>query len=125
MRKPVLFEDATTYYNKWVSGIASREHASQKIGIKELLKKDQEHFDHHPNQKQDNVTIPYPIPNATVALGDVITSATNSVTLFRHALTNPALKDKRARAEIIYVIKTLKQCLNLIEKLILRLQKLS
>ena len=36
-RKTAIFEDTTMAYNRWVQGIASREHASTQVGIAQLM----------------------------------------------------------------------------------------
>jgi hypothetical protein len=124
MKKRVLFEDASMYYNKWVQGIASGELASQKIGLKDILKQNEEHLDQSPNIPQHNTAMPYPIPNAVSVLGDLITTLSNALNLFRQTLKNPVLeKKKAARAEIILIITALKHALNILNRLIFRLQK--
>jgi len=101
MKKRVLFEDASMYYNKWVSGIASGEFESQKIGLKDILKQNEEHLDQSPNLAKVGNVLPYPIPNAVSILGELITSTSNSLALFRTSLKNPVVqKDKKAKAEI-------------------------
>jgi len=125
MKKRILFEDASMYYNKWTSGIASREMASQKIGLKDILKKNDEHMDQNPNLARAQTTIPYPIPNAVPILGELVTSTSNALTLFRQSLQNPILKDKKtARAEVVLIITYLKYSLNILNKLIVKLEKL-
>lgn len=124
MKKRVLFEDASMYYNKWVSGIASRDLASQKIGLKDILKKNDEHMEQNPNLTKAGTVMPYPIPNAVSSLGEIITSTSNALNLFRQSLHNPAVQEeKRARAEIVLIIKYLKYVLDILNKLISRLQK--
>jgi hypothetical protein len=124
MKKRILFEDATMYYNKWVQGMASGQLASQKVGLKDILSQNDEHLEQSPNQRQDNNVMPYPVPNAVSVLGDLITSLSNNLTLFRQTLKNPVLeKDKYAKAEIILIITVLKKALNLLNGLIYKLQK--
>jgi hypothetical protein len=124
MKKQVLFEDAAMYYNKWVSGIASGELASQKLSIKDILNKNDEHLEQNPNLTKAEPVMPYPIPNAVSVLGELITSLSSALNLFRLSLKNPALENKKgARIEIILIIKHLKLALHVINKLILKLQK--
>lgn len=109
VKKPILFEDATMYYNKWVSGIASRELATKKAKFRDIIGKSADYTDQSPNTAKADPVMPYPIPNAVDALGEIVTSASNALTLFRQALKNPTIKDdKEARAEIIKIINTLK-----------------
>jgi hypothetical protein len=123
MKSPVLFEDATMYYNKWVQGIASGDLASQKVGLKELLNKNDEYMEQNPNLTKAEPVMPYPVPNAVSVLGELITSTSNALGLFRLALKQPVLKDKKAaRAEIITVINHLKKSMNVLNSLIAQLQ---
>lgn len=121
MKRPILFEDATSYYNKWVQGIASRELGSQKIGLKDILKQNEEHLDQNPNFAKAGNEMPYPIPNAVSILGDVIVYTSNSLNLFRQSLKNPALKDKKARGQVILIVNTLSRCITLINLLLKKL----
>jgi len=121
MKRPVLFEDATSYYNKWVQGIASRDLNGQKVGIKDILKQNDEHLDQNPNFAKAGNEMPYPIPNAVSVLGELIVFTSNSLNLFRLSLKNPALKDKNARGQIILIVNTLSRCINLINLLLKRL----
>ncbi len=126
MKSPILFEDATMYYNKWVQGIASRDLASQKIGLKELIDKNDEHMDQSPNTAKAEPVMPYPIPNAVSVLGELVTTTSNSLALFRQALKQPALENKKAaRAEIVLIITALKASMNILNRLIIQLQKKS
>lgn len=125
MKKRVLFEDASMYYNKWTSGMASREMATQKVGLKELLKQEDEHTIQNPGVVKVGNALPYPVPNAVSILGELITSASNSLSLFRHSLKNPVVaNDKKARAEIVLIVNTLKGCLSLLNRLIVNLQRI-
>lgn len=125
MKKPILFEDATKYYNKWVSGIASREFATQRARFKDIIGKNADYTDQSPNTAKADPVMPYPIPNAVAALGEIVTGTSSALAMFRAALKNPAIKDdKKARAEIIRIINTLKNitddlgtlCNSLVEK---------
>lgn len=126
MKKRVLFEDASMYYNKWVSGIASGEQSSQKIGLKDILKQNDEHLSQSPNLAKAGNTLPYPVPNAVSILGELITLSSNSLSLFRLSLKNPNVQnDKKAKAEIILIINHLKQSLSVLNHLIVKLQRKS
>ncbi len=109
MKKSVLFEDTVNYYNKWVKGIASREFSTQNLKLKELLNKDTEYMDQHPNLSQADQQLPFPLDNSIAILGDLAINVTNALTLYRQALKNPVVKkNKSLLAEIITTIKTLK-----------------
>ncbi len=109
MKKTVLFEDTVNYYNKWVKGIASREFSTQNLKLKELLNKDTEYMDQHPNLSQADQQLPFPLDNSIAILGDLAINVTNALTLYRQALKNPVVKkNKSLLAEIITTIKTLK-----------------
>lgn len=124
MKSVTLFEDVTKYYNKWVQGIASRELASQRIGIDEILDKNNEHTKQSPNDAEAEPVMIYPIPNAVSILGEIIMSTSNALALFRQALQNPAFEGKKvARAEIILIIKALKASMNILNNLISNIQK--
>lgn len=110
MKRSVLFEDTVNYYNKWVKGIATRDHATQNIKLKELLDKDTEYQDQHPNLSQADQQLPYPLDNSVAVLGSLAINVSNALTLYRQALKNPALKDnKKIRGEVILTIKALKR----------------
>jgi hypothetical protein len=109
VKKTVLFEDTVNYYNKWVKGIASREFSTQNLKLKELLNKDTEYMDQHPNLSQADQQLPFPLDNSIAILGDLAINVTNALTLYRQALKNPVVKkNKSLLAEIITTIKTLK-----------------
>jgi hypothetical protein len=109
VKKSVLFEDTVNYYNKWVKGIASREFSTQNLKLKELLNKDTEYMDQHPNLSQADQQLPFPLDNSIAILGDLAINVTNALTLYRQALKNPVVKkNKSLLAEIITTIKTLK-----------------
>ena len=79
IKKKVVFEDVTQQYNKWVSGIASRElHASQ-ISLKDLLGKDGNPDDTQSliNSKSSK-NLPYPLSNVLGEIKDLF-SRTNGV----------------------------------------------
>lgn len=114
MKRNVLFEDAVNYYNRWVRGIASRDLATQNIKLKEILNKDTEFADQHPNLSQADQQLPYPMDNSIAVLGNLAINVSNALTLYREALKNPALKEnKKIKGEVILTIKALKriQCI--------------
>lgn len=113
MKKKLLFEDATMYYNKWVQGIAGREFGTQRLRFKDIVNANQDHESQSPNTaKADNV-IPYPLPNTVSIFGDLIIHTSNALTMFKSSLKNPAIKkNKQMEEEINEIIDTLKKSLN-------------
>lgn len=98
------------YYNKWVSGQAGREFATQKVKFKDIIGKNDDHTDQSPNTAKADAVLPYPMQNVIGPLGDLVNNTTTSLSLFRSALKNPLIKDdKKARAEVIMIINSLKR----------------
>lgn len=120
----MLFEDATQYYNKWVSGIAGKEFGTSRLKFKDIIGKTAEETDQSPNTTKAGNTLPYPLPNAVSVLGDLAINTSNALTMFRTALKNPAVRDNlKARAEIITVINHLKQSLDSLNEMFRTFQK--
>lgn len=101
MKKKVLFEDFTNYYNKWTSGIASRELASQKVTLKDLFNKA---VDQHPNSVRVEKPHPFPLPSVVEQLGELYLHAGNSKNLFQTALKNPLVNKNK---EATFAVKTI------------------
>lgn len=124
MKKSVLFEDTVNYYNKWVKGIASREFSTQNLKLKELLNKDTEYTEQHPNLSQADQQLPFPLDNSIAILGDLAINVTNALTLYRQALKNPVVKkNKLILAEIVLTINVLKQVQSLFNSLFFKLSR--
>lgn len=114
MKRGVLFEDAVNYYNRWVSGIASRDFATKNLKLKEILDKDTEFTDQHPNLSQADQQLPYPMDNSIAILGNLAINVSNALTLYREALKNPALKEnKKLIGEVVLTINALKRIQNI------------
>lgn len=127
MKKPVLFEDATMYYNKWVAGQAKGEFATQRVKFKDIVaNKTEEQEAQNPNDaKADNV-LPYPMPNAIPIIGDLVVGTSNALTMFRTALKNPVMSEdinKKARAETVTIINALKKSLEELNVIFLTARK--
>jgi len=124
VKKRILFEDATSYYNKWVSGQAAREFATQKVSLKDIVKKNEEHSEQSPNGAKAEPVLPYPIPNAVTALGEVSISLSNTLGLFRAALKNPTVQEHpETKAEVTTVINALLRASQEINEMFVDLQK--
>lgn len=105
MKNKVLFEDFVNYYNKWTSGIASRELGSQRVTLKDL-------FDKSVNQSPNDVKVekphPYPLPSVIEQLGNLYLNAENSKNLFKTSLKNPLIeKNKEAKEQVQIIIDRL------------------
>lgn len=110
VKRSILFEDATMYYNKWVSGQAGREFATQKVKFKDIIGKNDDYTDQSPNTAKADPVLPYPMQNVIGPLGDLVNNTSSSIALFRAALKNPLIKnDKKAYAEVIMIINSLKR----------------
>lgn len=108
MKKKVLFEDTVSYYNKWVSGQASREFGAIKMKYDDLVGKGDKHNEQDPNNAKASNVIPYPLVNTVSILGDLVTNHDNALRDFRLALKHPLIvDDKKATAELNGVINCL------------------
>jgi len=113
--KKVLFEDVMNY-NKWVSGIASRDLAAQKVTLKDLF--DRTNTSQHPNYTKASIPMPYPLPNVIEQLGELYMNATNSITIFKLALKNPLIqKSDEGRQKVVEVLKKLQHIVKIIESI--------
>lgn len=99
MKKTVLFEDFTNYYNKWVSGIASRELGSQRVTLKDLF--DKTVTDQLPGAAKAEKVLPFPLPNVIQQIGELYLNATNTRALFNDALKNPVINKNKAAFETV------------------------
>ena len=106
MRKKLCFEDATMYYNKWVSGIAQKEMGAQPTTLRDLFGKGKE--PQHPNEVKAPKIIPFPLENTIPQLTNLYISVKNLRKLFANGLHNPVLeKNESAKIKINTVLKQL------------------
>lgn len=111
MKKIVLFEDVTNHYNKWVSGIASREHGSQRISLKDLF--DKSVTDQLPGAAKAEKVLPFPLPSVVEQVGALYLSATNTRALFNDSLRNPIINtNKSALTTVKQVVSKLDNIIN-------------
>lgn len=104
-------------YNKWVSGMASREFSSQRLKFKDLVSKGTD-VDQSPNNAKAGNTLPYPLGSAVPILGDLLLGTTNALRDFKTAQSNPLVKDKqKPREEVELIIKHLQASLSEIEEI--------
>ena len=109
MKKKLLFEEIMQY-NKWVSGIASRELGSQRVTLKDLFDKS---VNQYPNDVKADKVLPYPIPSIIEQLGDLYINACNAKNMFKTALNNPVVKENEdAKNTVIDVTKRLDVIIN-------------
>ena len=115
MKKKLLFEEIMQY-NKWVSGIASRELASQRVTLKDLFDKT---TDQSPNNAKADKPLPYPLPSVIEQLGDLYINACNSQMLFKQALENPVVKkNETAKEQCHFVLKKLNNIIDELKSII-------
>jgi hypothetical protein len=109
VKSKLLFEEIMNY-NKWVSGIASRELATQQVTLKDLFDKTVDQF---PNNAQADKVLPYPINGVIQQLGDLYINACNSKMLFMQALKNPVVQEnKAAKLQVLNIIEKLTKIIN-------------
>jgi hypothetical protein len=115
--KKVLFEDATMYYNKWVSGIAAREFNSQRMKFKDLVKQSFDTAQSPNDAKADNV-LPYQLANIASTLGDLLNKTVNTISGLEASLQNPVVqKDEKAQKEVKAITQHLEASLTELKKI--------
>lgn len=100
MKKKLLFEEIMQY-NKWVSGIASRELGSERVTLRDLFNKS---VNQYPNDVKADKVMPYPIPSIIEQLGDLYINACNANNMFKTALNNPVVKENESAKETVKTI---------------------
>jgi len=124
MKKKVLFEDAVSMYNRWVSGQASREFGSIKMKYDDLIGTDKGYKTQSPNNARASNVLPYPIPNTVSILGDLISNTTSAINNFNIALKNPIVqKDKKAQKELELVVGCLNNSLEELRQIFVVINK--
>jgi hypothetical protein len=116
VKNKVLFEDFTNYYNKWTSGMASRELGAQRVTLKDLFDKT---VDQHPNDVRVEKPHPFPLPSVIEQLGELYLNAGNSKALFQSSLTNPLInQNKNAKLAVEVIVKKLDNILKELNSII-------
>ncbi|NBO99803.1 MAG: hypothetical protein EBU90_06705 [Proteobacteria bacterium] len=111
----LINEDSSTLnYNKWVKGIASREFGSEKLFINSLFDNNQDK--QHPNTKNKQNILPYPMNNLIPTLGNAIVNLQNSINILNQLKNNPVIKKESNSVHLEQSIKTLIEASKLIEK---------
>ena len=104
MKRKLLF-DEVMQYNKWTSGMASRELATQHVTLKDLFDKS---VNQYPNDTKADKVLPYPLPSVIEQLGELFINAGNAQELFRMSLKNPIIqKNEVAKKQFKVVIDKL------------------
>ena len=118
MKPKLTLEDATMYYNKWVSGLAAREFSAQRTKFKDLFGKGQD-VDQSPNNSKAGDVLPYQLTQAASILGDLLTNTSNAIAAFEDAKNNPILtKNKKAKDEVEVIVQHLNASLEELKAII-------
>lgn len=120
MKKKLLFEDVMNF-NKWVSGIASREQNPQHVTLKDLFNKTTEQ---HPNDAVADKPLPYPLPNVIEQIGNLYVNAYNAKMQFDNALNNPVvMQNEAAKKSVLFIKDELTKITDSIKRIIGATQK--
>jgi len=116
VRKKLVFEDILNY-NKWVSGIASRELATQKVTLKDIFNGPS--TEQSPNDAKADPVVPYPLQNTVQQIGELYINATNAKQSVLSSLNNPVLKDNKIAKEAVKgVLERLDIIINTVQDII-------
>ena len=97
-------------YNKWTSGMASRELGTQRVTLKDLFDKNVSQF---PDDAKAEKVLPYPLPSVIEQLGELYINAGNAKMLFKNSLNNPVIQNnKEAKEQVIIVVSKLSNIIN-------------
>jgi len=111
MKRKLLF-DEVMQYNKWTSGMASRELATQHVTLKDLFDKSVNQF---PNDAKADKALPYPLPSVIEQLGELFINAGNAQELFKMSLKNPVIQQNQvAMKQVKVVIDKLSSIINIL-----------
>ena len=109
MKRKLLFEEVMNY-NKWTSGMASRELGTQRVTLKDLFDKNVSQF---PDDAKAEKVLPYPLPSVIEQLGELYINAGNAKMLFKNSLNNPVIQNnKEAKEQVIIVVSKLSNIIN-------------
>jgi len=114
VKKKLLFEEVMQY-NKWVSGIASRELGTQRVTLKDLFDKS---INQSPDDAKADKVLPYPLPGVIEQLGELFLNADNSMNLFKMSLSNPIIqKNPEAKKQVQIMVKKLDVVIKILKTL--------
>jgi hypothetical protein len=109
VKRKLLFEEVMNY-NKWTSGMASRELGTQRVTLKDLFDKNVSQF---PDDAKAEKVLPYPLPSVIEQLGELYINAGNAKMLFKNSLNNPVIQNnKEAKEQVIIVVSKLSNIIN-------------
>jgi len=114
VKKKLLFEEVMQF-NKWVSGIASRELGSQRVTLRDLFDRS---VNQSPNDVKTDIVLPYPLPSVIEQLGELYLNAENSKNLFKKSLRNPVIqKNPEAKKKVEIMVTKLENILKILKTL--------
>jgi len=117
-RTTALFEDTTMAYNRWVQGIASRELASTRVNVPQVLNK-QPIVDKAPKTM-------HPVLDKTPEIvGSLILNLTNLSQKVDLALNSNLVKSERKKETLIRLQKKIKKNLRYVSTFITDFESLS
>jgi hypothetical protein len=109
VKRKLLFDEVMNY-NKWTSGMASRELGTQRVTLKDLFDKNVSQF---PDDAKAEKVLPYPLPSVIEQLGELYINAGNAKMLFKNSLNNPVIQNnKEAKEQVIIVVSKLSNIIN-------------
>jgi len=121
VRKKLVFEDILNY-NKWVSGIASRELASQRVSLKDLFSNP--YIDQNPNDAKADPVMPFPLQNVTQQIGDLYINACNTKEMFKSSLENPVIaRNQIAKETVKEIVGKLDAIIDIIKGIVIQANK--
>lgn len=92
---PILNEDETKIYNKWVKGIAKGEQGSPGvITVDDIINRFRNRYNHEAPK-----ILPYPLSNILDIMGNIFISSSNLRNILSMALQYPIFKKDRLKEE--------------------------
>lgn len=121
-RVPVVFEDTTMAYNRWVQGIASREISASSIPLSKVLNDTQREQD--PNFKQNNKSI-HPILDKTPEIvGQVIMSLSNLKQKVKLALQSDLAHNLKKKESLKKTLRLINRELRIVQIIVKEFENL-
>jgi len=116
----MLNEDSQMIYNRWVSGIATRELKGQTLTVDDLVAK----YTPQGNTLAPKI-LPYPLDKIFESLADNFAKLSNSKMLCEVSKNNPIIASKKEKlAELQQVIEKIQKAQKILEETIPPLNKL-
>jgi len=113
-------EDTQMIYNRWVSGIATRELKGQTLTVDDLIKK------YSPEGAYlAPKTLPYPLDKIFESLADNFTKLSNSKMICEMSKNNPLIGSKKEKlAQLEQVIEKIQKAQKILEETVDPLNKI-